>query len=132
MSSLKDNYPLPNMEAILQKATGCELLSMMDGFSGYNQVKVKESEQFKTAFTTAWGTYVYLRMPFRLTNVGETFQRAMHVAFAELINKIMIVYQDDLTAYSKRAKDHCTHLEQIFIRALEYGISLNLKKCHLE
>jgi len=103
---------------------------MMDGFSGYNQVKVKESEQFKTAFTTPWGTYVYLRMPFGLTNARATFQRAMDVAFAELINKIMIVYQDDLTAYSKRAKDHCTHLEQIFIKALEYGISLNPKKCH--
>jgi len=129
-SSLKDNYPLPNMEAILQKVTGCELLSMMDGFSSYNQVKVKESEQFKTAFTTPWGTCVYLRMPFGLTNAGATFQRAMDVAFVELINKIMIVYQDDLTAYSKRAEDHCTHLEQIFIKALEYGISLNPKKYH--
>lgn len=44
ISSLKDNYPLPNMDALLQKVTGCELLSMKDGFSGYNQVKVKESE----------------------------------------------------------------------------------------
>jgi len=128
-SSLKDNYPLPNMEA-LQKVTGCEMLSMMDGFLGYNQVKVKESEQFKTAFTTPWGTYVYLRMSFRLTNVGATFKRALDVAFVELINKIMIVYQDDVSAYLKRAKDHCAHLEQIFIKALEYGISLNPKKCH--
>jgi len=72
-SSLKDNYPLPNMEAVLQKVTGCELLSMMDGFSGYNQVKVKESKQYKTAFTTPWGTYVYVRMPFGLTNTGATF-----------------------------------------------------------
>jgi len=111
VSSLKDNYPLPNMEAMLQRVTGCELLSMMDGFSGYNQVKVKESEQYKTAFTTPWGTYVYVRMPFGLTNAGATFQRAMDVAFAGLIDSILAVYQDDLTAYSKKEEQHCLHLE---------------------
>jgi len=129
VSSLKDNYPLPNMEAMLQRVTSCELLSMMDGFSGYSQVKVKESEQFKTAFTTPWGTYVYIRMPFGLTNAGATFQRAMDVAFAGLVDSILAVYQDDLTAFSKKEEQHCMHLEQIFIRALEYGISLNPKKC---
>lgn len=64
ISSLKDNYPLPNMDIMLQKVTGCELLSMMDGFSGYNQVKVKEAEQYKTTLTNPWGMYVYERMPF--------------------------------------------------------------------
>lgn len=54
MSSLKDNYCLPNMEAMLQKVIQSALMSMMDGFSGYNQVVVKEAEQFKTAFTTPW------------------------------------------------------------------------------
>lgn len=132
ISSLKDSYALPNMEILLQKVTGNELLSMMDRFSGYNQVKVKESEQYKTAFTTPWGTYVYARIPFGLTNVGATFQRAMDVAFDGLIDLIMVIYQDDLTAYSKRAEDHCKHLEKIFIRALEFGISLNRKKCQFE
>lgn len=91
-NSLKDNYGLPNMEAMLQRVTGSKLMSMMDGFSSYNQVVVKETKQFKTAFTTPWGTYVYVRMPFGLTNVGATFQRAMDVAFANFINKFLIVY----------------------------------------
>ena len=93
LSSLKDNYGLPNMEAMLQRVTGSKLMSMMDGFSGYNQLVVKESEQFKTAFTTPWGTYVYVRMPFGLTNAGSTFQHAMDVAFADIIDKFMVVYQ---------------------------------------
>lgn len=54
----------------------------------------------------------------------------MDVAFAELIDVIIVVYQDDLIAYSKRVEDHCGHLEKIFKKALEYGISLNPKKCH--
>ena len=60
---------------------------------------------------------------------GATFQRAMDVAFHEYINKFMVLYQDDLIAYSKKAGDHCSHLEKIFIKDLEYGVSLNPKKC---
>ena len=109
-ASLKDNYGLPNMEAMLQQVTRFELMSMMDGFSRYNQVLVKEEEQFKTEFTTRWGTYVYVRMPFALVNVGATFQREMDVAFHEFIDKFMEIYQDDLTTYLKRVEDHCKHL----------------------
>ena len=70
IESLKDNYGLPNMGNMLQQVTSCELLSMMDG---YNQVLVDKKEQFKTTFTTPWGTYVYVRMPFGLINAGATF-----------------------------------------------------------
>lgn len=88
----------------------------------------KESKQYKIAFTTSWGTYVYVRMPFGLTNDGENFQRAMDVAFSDLIDIIMVAYQDDLT-FSKKVECFL-HLEKVFIKALEYGISLNPKMCH--
>jgi len=78
---LKDNYPLPNMEHLLQRVTRAEMMSILDGFLGYNQVLVKKVVQLKTSFTTPWGAYKYLRMPFDLTNVGSTFQRAMDYAF---------------------------------------------------
>ena len=74
VASLKDNYGLPNMEAMLQQVARYELMSMMDGFSQYNQALVKEEEYFKTTFTTPWGTYVYVRMPFGLINASATFQ----------------------------------------------------------
>ena len=102
---------------------------MIDGFLRCNQVASKEIEYFKTTFTTPWGTYVYSRMPFGITNVGETFQHAMDVAFADIIDKFLVVYQNDLTAYSKDENDHCMHLENLFIKALKYGISLNTRKC---
>ena len=75
------------------------------------------------------GNYVYVRLSFGLTKVGETFQRAMDVAFADFKDKSMVFYQDDLISYSKEAKDHCNHLVNIFIRALKHGVSLNPKKC---
>jgi hypothetical protein len=67
-------------------------------------------------------------MPFGLINAGETFQRAMDVAFWGLINKCVVVYLDDVTVYSKNREDHIQHLTQIFERCRKYGISLNPKK----
>ncbi|KAH9326747.1 hypothetical protein KI387_006925, partial [Taxus chinensis] len=61
--------------------TGSEMLSMLDGFSGYNQIEVLPEDQFKTTFNSPWGTFAYNRMPFGLTNAGTTFQRAMDFAF---------------------------------------------------
>jgi hypothetical protein len=98
VSSLKDKNPFPNMQAMLKKVIGCEFLSMMDGFFGYNQVVFKESKQYKIAFTTPWGIYIYVRIPFVLKNIGATFQRAMDVAFYDLIEIFLAIYQDDLTA----------------------------------
>ena len=121
----KDNYPLPKMETLLQRVIGSGMMSMLDGFSGYNQVMVKKEDRHETTFITPWGTFEYLRMPFGLTNAGDTFQRAMDFAFKGLIGKIIEIYQDDLTIFSKDGKSHIGHLKQVFARCREFGISLN-------
>jgi hypothetical protein len=72
-SSRKGNYPLPNMEHILQRVTGASRISMIDGFSGYNQISVMPEDREKTTFTTPWGTFMYAKMPFGLMNAGATF-----------------------------------------------------------
>ena len=71
--------------------------------------------------------YQYLRMPFSLMNAGDTFQRTMDYAFIYILQKILEIYEDDLTVYSKRRKDHVKHLRQVFERCRRYGISLDLK-----
>ena len=123
----KDNFPLPPMEQILQAVAGSELMSFLDGFSGYNQVLVHLDDQLKTTFRTKWGT-AYRKMPFGLINAGATFQRAMDIAFKGLVNKSVVIYLDDITVYSKKRSDHLKDLKQIFQRCLRYGISLNPKK----
>ena len=80
-ASQKDNYPNPSMEHILQCVSHSEMLSLLDGFSGYNQVLVFNGDQLKTTFNTKWGTYAYRKMPFGLINASATFQRAMDIAF---------------------------------------------------
>jgi hypothetical protein len=64
----------------------------------------------KTTFTTMWGTFSYVRMPFRLVNVGATFQRAMDYAFVDIKDILIVIYLDELTIYSKKAVDHLEHL----------------------
>ena len=72
--------------------------------------------------------FEYLKMPFGLLNEGATFQRAMDYAFNELIGKIIKIYQDDLTVFSKERFDHVRHLRKVFERCRKFGISLNLAK----
>jgi hypothetical protein len=71
---------------------------------------------------------MYLRMPFGLMNVGSTFQREMDFSFRDLIQKIIEIYQDDLTVVSKNRNVHVSHLRTVFERCSKYGISLNPKK----
>ena len=70
------------MDHILQKIVGSRRIYLLDGFLGYNQVLVHLDDQLKTTFTTPWGTFMYVKMPFGLMNVGATFQRAMDIAFS--------------------------------------------------
>ena len=71
---------------------------------------------------------MYAKMPFGLMNVGATFQRAMDIAFADEKEKFVVIYMDDITVYSRWAKDHIRHLEKVFFKCIRYGISLNPRK----
>eukprot|EP00253_Pinus_taeda_P001603 PITA_01603 len=126
--SLKDHYPLPKMDHILQRVVGSSRISLLDGFSGFNQILVHPDDQDKTAFTTPWGTFKYVKMPFGLKNAGDTFQRATDIAFAKEIHEFLVVYLDDLTPFSKSDQEHLKHLRQISMTCRKYGISLNPKK----
>jgi hypothetical protein len=115
-SSKKDNYPLPKMEHILQRVTGAFRISMIDGFSGYNQIFVLPEDREKTTFTTPWGTFMYAKIPFGLMNAGETFQRAMDIAFIGEKDKFVVIYLDDITVFSRSDKEHCCHLRKVFLK----------------
>jgi len=73
-ASLKDNYPLPKMDKLLQMVLGAQRLSMLDSFSGYNQVNVDLANREKTTFTTPWGTFMYVRMPLTYQMLEKHFR----------------------------------------------------------
>ena len=69
----KEDFLLPNIDMIVDLTVGHEILTLMDGFSRYNQIQIVEEDQYKTTFTTPWGTFFYNMMPFGLKNSGATY-----------------------------------------------------------
>jgi hypothetical protein len=116
------------MEMILEQAVGSKMMSLLDGFYGYNKTKVKRIDKYKTTFTTRWSTFAYKQMPFDLSNAGATFQITMKLSFVDLIGKIIQVYLDHLIVYSKTQSDHFDHLRKVFMRCRKFDISLNPSK----
>eukprot|EP00253_Pinus_taeda_P022496 PITA_22496 len=116
------------MDHILQRLVGSSRISLLDGFSGYNQILVQLEDQAKTKFTTPWGTFMYLNTPFGLMNAGATFQRDMDIDFSKEIHDFLAVYQDDIIVFSKSGNEHLDHLRRVFIKCRKFGISLNPKK----
>ena len=85
VATIRDNYPLPITNHVIERVAGKEAYNFLDGFSGYNQVSIKLEDQHKMAFATKWGIFAYRVMPFGLTNAPATFQRLMSHAFKEYL-----------------------------------------------
>ena len=83
---------------------------------------------FSTNFQASTGTFMHAKMPFRLMNAGDTFQRAMDLDFVGLKDKYVLIYLDDLIVYSDIHHDHLQHLRKVFLKCRRCGISLNPKK----
>ena len=118
---LKDSFPLPRIDQLVDSTARHKLLMFMDTFSGYNQIKMAEENQGKTVFITSQGLYCYKVMPFGLKNIGTTYQR--------LVNKMFRVYVDDMLIKSKEESAHLDDLRETFTTLRQYQMKLNPSKC---
>ena len=116
------------MDQVLQRLVGASRMSLLDGYSRYNHILVHKDDQYKTAFTTPWGTFKYAKMSFGLKNAWATFQRVMDIAFADEKDVFLVVYLDDLTVFSHSDDEHLYHLRIVFQKCRKFGISHNPKK----
>jgi hypothetical protein len=96
----KDYFPLPFTDIILDHVAGHQQYSFLDGFSGYNQVFIRMSDQLKTTFTTEWGTFAFNRMPFGLCNAPGTFQRLIMDIFKDFLKYFLKVFIDDFAVFT--------------------------------
>ena len=125
----KDEFPLPNVDILVDAATGHELFSFMDGYSRYNQILMDLVDALKTAFRTPFGNYFYRVMPFGLKNTGATYQRTMTLIFGDMLHKQVEDYVDDLVVKAKNPVEYLMHLRRIFERYREHNLSMNPSKC---
>ena len=110
----KDSFLLPRINQLVDSTTGHKLLTFMDAFSRYNQIKMVEEDQEKTAFITSQGLYCDKVMPFGLKNARDTYQRLVNKMFSKQIGKNMEVYVDDMLVKSKEELTHLDDLRETF------------------
>ena len=110
----KDSYPLPRIDQLVDSIASHQLLSFMDAFSGYNQIKMDEADQEKTPFITSQGLFCYKVMPFGLKNAGATYQRLVNQMFRPQIGRNVEVYVDDMLVKSLDEEKHLDNLKENF------------------
>ena len=125
----KDSYPLPCIDQLVDSTVGHRLLSFMDAFSRYNQIRMDEADQEKTSFVTSQGLFCYKVMPFGLKNVGATYQRLVNHMFRPQIGQNIKVYVDDMLVKSQDEEIHLDDLQETFDTLHQYNMKLNPNKC---
>ena len=102
----KDCFTLLKIDQLVDSTSSHKLLTFMDAFSRYNQIRIDLKDEVHTSFITSFGTYCYKVMPFGLKNAGATFQRCVTKVFKPWIGRNMKVYMDDMIVKTKITSDH--------------------------
>ena len=126
---LKDLFPLPKIDQLVDATSGHQRMSFLDAFQGYHQIAMNPADQEKTAFITPRGIFCYRVMPFGLKNAGATYQRMITKMFAEQLGKIVEVFIDDMVVKSIFAEDHLDDLRAVFNILRRHSLKLNASKC---
>jgi ribonuclease HI len=124
-------FPLPQIDQIVDSTTRCKLLCFLDAYSGYHQIKMKESDQLATSFITLFGMYCYVTMSFGLRNAGATYQRCMQHVFGDHIGRTVEAYVDDIVMKTRKADDLVSDLHIVFGCLQANRVKLNPEKCVL-
>lgn len=127
--TVKDRYPLPNIQDLIDKLHGKTVFSSLDLQSGYHQIKITPDDVPKTAFLTPMGQFQFKVLCFGLTNAPATFQRVMNNIFSDYIGKFVLVYLDDILVMSETPEQHAEHLKLVLERLRQYKLYAKLKKC---
>ena len=125
--TVRQNWPLPLIQDVLDRLSGSIFFSTLDLKSGYWQVAMHKDSIALTAFSTPDGHFEFVRLPFGLRNAPADFSRLMHRVLGDL--DFVEIYLDDLTVHSKTFEEHLQHLETVFGRLREANLKLNPEKC---
>ena len=127
--TIKDRYPLPRVDELIDRLFGAKYFTKLDLRSGYHQVRVAEEDIQKTAFNTRYGQFEYLVVPFGLTSAPSTFMALMNHILHPYLDKFAIAYLDDVLIYSKTLEEHELHVRTILDEFRKHKLYAKESKC---
>ncbi|MCO5581073.1 hypothetical protein L7F22_034949 [Adiantum nelumboides] len=125
--TIKNRFPIPRIDDILDKLQGARIFSRIDLKSGYHQIRIAPEDVHKTAFRTNFGLYEFLVMPFGLTNAPASFNRIMD-RILRPYRKFTGVFFDDILVFSETEEEHKKHLDIVFQELRKNELHINAKK----
>jgi hypothetical protein len=126
--TIKNKYPLPQINILFDQLTGARVFSKIDLRSGYHQIRIRPEDIPKTAFTTRYGLFEYLVMSFGLTNAPAHFTYLKNSVFMPELDKFVVVFIDDILIYSKTEEEHAQHLRIVLTRLREHQLYAKFSK----
>jgi len=127
--TIKNKYPLPDIQGLFDQLRGAHFFSKIDLRSGYHQLKIRATDIPKTAFVSRYGLYEYTVMSFGLTNAPAYFMYLMNKVFMEYLDKFVVVFLDDILIFSKSEEEHEEHLRLVLQKLRDHQLYAKLSKC---